>query len=170
MSLLFDSFWRAVAYCVHPRVIALSFGILLTLIQLAWHNLGSTAELKNTPSPMRRPATAPRTTNHGPAVPLPPHVENSVKVKISAPSAAYAQEVSLSAGHARVWRLYQAFFLRQPDQGGFGSDHDSVGMFQQRPPYWGQPAQLIDPRYASAKFYQKLLGNLMTERWEDACE
>jgi murein DD-endopeptidase MepM/ murein hydrolase activator NlpD len=39
---------------------------------------------------------------------------------------------------------------------GVGSDHDSVGMFQQRPS-WGQPAQLLDPRYATGKFYEKLV-------------
>ena len=38
---------------------------------------------------------------------------------ISRPDADFAQEVELSAGHARVWRLYQAFFLRQPDEEGF---------------------------------------------------
>lgn len=37
MSLLFDSFWRAVAYCVHPRVIALSF---LPLILMAVVSFG----------------------------------------------------------------------------------------------------------------------------------
>lgn len=41
--------------------------------------------------------------------------------RISAPSSAFRQQVDVSTGHARVWRLYQAFFLRQPDQGGF--DH-----------------------------------------------
>ena len=35
MGLLFDSFWRAVAYCVHPRVIALSFLPLLIMAALA---------------------------------------------------------------------------------------------------------------------------------------
>lgn len=39
---------------------------------------------------------------------------------------------------------------------GVGRDHDSVGMFQQRPS-WGAPAQLLDPRYSSAKFYEKLM-------------
>ena len=37
MSLLFDSFWRAVAYCVHPRVILLS---LLPLLLIAALSLG----------------------------------------------------------------------------------------------------------------------------------
>lgn len=35
MSLLLDSFWRAVAYCVHPRVIALSFLPLVLMVALS---------------------------------------------------------------------------------------------------------------------------------------
>ncbi|MEL6981380.1 MAG: DUF4214 domain-containing protein, partial [Actinomycetota bacterium] len=38
---------------------------------------------------------------------------------ISTPDGSYSRQVALSTGHARVWRLYQAFFLRQPDSGGF---------------------------------------------------
>ncbi len=41
--------------------------------------------------------------------------------RISGPAPAYAQQVAQSTGHARVWRLYQAFFLRQPEPAGF--DH-----------------------------------------------
>jgi murein DD-endopeptidase MepM/ murein hydrolase activator NlpD len=38
------------------------------------------------------------------------------------------------------------------------NDHDSVGLFQQRPSQgWGTPAELQDPVYASRKFYEKLL-------------
>ncbi len=36
MSLLFDSFWRAVAYCMHPRVIGLSFVPLLLMVGLSF--------------------------------------------------------------------------------------------------------------------------------------
>lgn len=35
MSLLLDSFWRAAAYCVHPRVIALSFLPLVLMVALS---------------------------------------------------------------------------------------------------------------------------------------
>jgi hypothetical protein len=35
MSLFLDSFWRAVAYCLHPRVIALSLLPLLALVAIA---------------------------------------------------------------------------------------------------------------------------------------
>jgi murein DD-endopeptidase MepM/ murein hydrolase activator NlpD len=38
------------------------------------------------------------------------------------------------------------------------NDHDSIGLFQQRPSQgWGTPAQLMDPQYTSRKFYEKLL-------------
>ncbi|MEV1286023.1 M23 family metallopeptidase [Micromonospora sp. NPDC049679] len=41
---------------------------------------------------------------------------------------------------------------------GQRNDHDSVGLFQQRPSQgWGTPAQLRDAAYASRKFYQKLV-------------
>jgi hypothetical protein len=40
---------------------------------------------------------------------------------------------------------------------GGGNDHDSVGLFQQRPSQgWGTEAQILDPRYASAHFYSAL--------------
>lgn len=41
---------------------------------------------------------------------------------------------------------------------GDRNDHDSVGLFQQRPSQgWGTPEQLQDPEYASIKFYKALL-------------
>ncbi|MDI6105005.1 M23 family metallopeptidase [Actinoplanes sp. NEAU-A12] len=40
---------------------------------------------------------------------------------------------------------------------GTRNDHDSLGLFQQRPSTgWGTPAQVRDPVYASTKFYNKL--------------
>ncbi|MEW2385627.1 M23 family metallopeptidase [Micromonospora sp. NPDC047707] len=39
---------------------------------------------------------------------------------------------------------------------GVGSDHDSVGLFQQRAS-WGTVAQRMTPEYAARKFYEKLL-------------
>lgn len=39
-----------------------------------------------------------------------------------------------------------------------GGDRDSVGLFQQRPSQgWGEPAQLLDPVFASDAFYDALL-------------
>jgi hypothetical protein len=39
---------------------------------------------------------------------------------------------------------------------GTGTNYDSVGIFQQRISLWGTPEQLMDPAFASAKFYTKL--------------
>jgi cell wall-associated NlpC family hydrolase len=41
---------------------------------------------------------------------------------------------------------------------GASNDHDSLGLFQQRPSQgWGTPAQILDPTYASTTFYTRLL-------------
>jgi murein DD-endopeptidase MepM/ murein hydrolase activator NlpD len=56
---------------------------------------------------------------------------------------------------------------------GVNNDHDSVGLFQQRPSQgWGTPAQLQDPEYTSRKFYEKLLGvrGWQTKRLTDAAQ
>ncbi|MDH3679736.1 MAG: DUF4214 domain-containing protein [Acidimicrobiia bacterium] len=51
---------------------------------------------------------------------------------IGAPSTDYADEVTASARTARVWRLYQAYFLRQPDRAGLdywlGVNRDGVSL------------------------------------------
>jgi murein DD-endopeptidase MepM/ murein hydrolase activator NlpD len=52
----------------------------------------------------------------------------------------------------------QESWLRNLPHLGARNDHDSVGLFQQRPSQgWGSAAQLMDPEYASRKFYEKLL-------------
>jgi murein DD-endopeptidase MepM/ murein hydrolase activator NlpD len=41
---------------------------------------------------------------------------------------------------------------------GPANDHDSLGLFQQRPSQgWGTPDQILDPAYSSRKFYEHLL-------------
>ena len=43
-------------------------------------------------------------------------------------------------------------------------DEDSLGLFQQRPSQgWGTPAQIMDPAYAAAAFYNRLVG---VPHWE----
>jgi murein DD-endopeptidase MepM/ murein hydrolase activator NlpD len=71
---------------------------------------------------------------------------------------------------ARGWVIAIATALQEsrlnnlPDLGS-RNDHDSVGLFQQRPSMgWGSVAQIMDPAYASTKFYQKLLGIAGWER------
>lgn len=78
---------------------------------------------------------------------------------INAPSAAYAGQTDLSVGHARVWRLYQAFFLRQPDADGFD--------------YWlsvradGATLSDIAFQFASGNEFKNRYGNLSHAQFVD---
>ncbi|SCF29404.1 NlpC/P60 family protein [Micromonospora purpureochromogenes] len=48
--------------------------------------------------------------------------------------------------------------LRNLGHLGADNDHDSLGLFQQRPSQgWGTPEQILDPRYAARKFYEHLV-------------
>ncbi|MGW2625823.1 C40 family peptidase [Micromonospora taraxaci] len=48
--------------------------------------------------------------------------------------------------------------LRNPGHLGADNDHDSLGLFQQRPSQgWGTPEQILEPRYAARKFYERLI-------------
>ncbi|HEU5127564.1 MAG TPA: hypothetical protein VFU12_06195 [Glycomyces sp.] len=67
-------------------------------------------------------------------------------------------------------KLYNAANPSVPESYGYDweveySDHDSVGMFQQRPSMgWGSVAELMDPETSAAKFYGTLEG---VSGWED---
>ncbi|MGH3748549.1 MAG: M23 family metallopeptidase [Micromonosporaceae bacterium] len=62
----------------------------------------------------------------------------------------------------RGWVIAVATALQESSLHNLGhlgprNDHDSLGLFQQRPSQgWGSPKQLTDPQYAATKFYQKL--------------
>ena len=45
--------------------------------------------------------------------------------------------------------------MNRPNQ-GVGYDHDSVGLFQQRP-NWGSPQELMDPKESARRFYRVLV-------------
>jgi murein DD-endopeptidase MepM/ murein hydrolase activator NlpD len=54
--------------------------------------------------------------------------------------------------------------LRNLPHLGADNDHDSLGLFQQRPSHgWGTPEQIMDPTYASTAFYERLL---QVQGWE----
>lgn len=54
--------------------------------------------------------------------------------------------------------------LRNLDHLGDRNDHDSLGLFQQRPSSgWGTPEQIRTPTYAARKFYEKLI---KVEGWQ----
>ena len=58
----------------------------------------------------------------------------------------------------------QESYLRNLGDLGPRNDNDSLGLFQQRPSQgWGTPAQVMDPAYASRKFYEKLV---KVPRWQ----
>ena len=62
----------------------------------------------------------------------------------------------------RAWVIAVATSMQESRLANLGhlgsrNDHDSLGLFQQRPSSgWGTPEQVQDPVYASTKFYQKL--------------
>ncbi len=90
----------------------------------------------------------------GPAAPA-----GATACAIGTPAPAVSAQVQRSAVHARVWRLYQAFFLRQPDDGGFA--------------YWArvhaQGARLTDVAYqfATGPEFVARYGNLDNAQFVD---
>jgi murein DD-endopeptidase MepM/ murein hydrolase activator NlpD len=63
----------------------------------------------------------------------------------------------------RAWVIAVATAMQESrltNLGNLGNrnDHDSLGLFQQRPSSgWGTPKQVTDPVYAATKFYEKLV-------------
>jgi hypothetical protein len=63
----------------------------------------------------------------------------------------------------RAWTIAVATSLQESNLNNIGhlgerNDHDSQGLFQQRPSSgWGTPEQITDPTYAATKFYQHLV-------------
>ena len=68
----------------------------------------------------------------------------------------------------RGWIIAVATALQESNLTNLGdlgdnNDHDSLGLFQQRPSQgWGTPEQIKDPRYAAGKFYERLV---TVENW-----
>jgi hypothetical protein len=65
---------------------------------------------------------------------------------------------------ARAWVIAVATSLQESQLKNIGdlgdaNDHDSLGLFQQRPSSgWGTPQQITDPNYAATAFYKGLVG------------
>jgi len=70
----------------------------------------------------------------------------------------------------RAWVIAVATAMQESNLRNLGhlgkrNDHDSLGLFQQRPSSgWGSPAQVTDPVYAATKFYSKLR---KVKNWDD---
>ncbi|GAA1804077.1 M23 family metallopeptidase [Planosporangium flavigriseum] len=63
----------------------------------------------------------------------------------------------------RGWIIAVATALQESNLNNLGdlgprNDHDSLGLFQQRPSQgWGTPEEIMNPEYSSRKFYEKLI-------------
>lgn len=84
-------------------------------------------------------------------------------VSISADQAAIANTIanvgySMGATQRDVTVAYMAAMAESSMRNLTNAvDHDSLGVFQQRPSQgWGSPAQVTDPAYASRKFFEAL--------------
>ena len=76
-------------------------------------------------------------------------------------AASYKAGLPERAAVVALATAWQESGLRNLDYG----DRDSVGLFQQRPSYgWGTEAQIMDPWYSAAKFYEELV---KFDGWED---
>lgn len=124
---------------------------------------GGTAERSTCPVPSTGPVgrwSAAQTTNAAIIIGVGKSVRMPVRGWIVAVATAM-QESNLrnlandNSAYPDVARISQAL----PHE-GVGRDHDSVGLFQQRPiegdGSWGPVAELMDPRQSAAKFYAAL--------------
>ena len=70
----------------------------------------------------------------------------------------------------RAWTIAVATSLQESNLHNIGhlgarNDHDSLGLFQQRPTSgWGTPEQIQDPHYAATQFYE---GLVEVDGWQD---
>jgi murein DD-endopeptidase MepM/ murein hydrolase activator NlpD len=72
----------------------------------------------------------------------------NVGAKLKLPPRAWVIAVATAMQESRLTNLGNL---------GARNDHDSLGLFQQRPSTgWGKPEQIMDPVYASTKFYERL--------------
>jgi hypothetical protein len=76
------------------------------------------------------------------------------------PKRAFVIAVATSMQECNLYNLASTVLpesYNYPNEGS-GSDHDSVGLFQQRPSSgWGSVAQIMDPGYAATAFYRVLV-------------
>jgi murein DD-endopeptidase MepM/ murein hydrolase activator NlpD len=68
---------------------------------------------------------------------------------------------------ARGWTIATATAMQESNlrNSGVATDHDSLGLFQQRPSQgWGTPEQIMDRDHAASRFYTRLMA---TPGWQD---
>ncbi|WP_433393365.1 hypothetical protein [Micromonospora sp. KLBMP9576] len=116
----------------------------------------ATRAAPRTPAPPPRPRPVAGLT--------PAQLENAriivaVGVELKMPRRALVVAVSTAMQESRLYNLASDVLPesnRYPHQGS-GSDHDSLGLFQQRPSSgWGTVGELMRPAYAARAFYEAL--------------
>jgi hypothetical protein len=136
----------------------------------------ATAEPKATAQPKnaRSKATEPKATRPKATLPVNPppaagltqtqmnHAKTIVQVgkQLKLPERAYVIAVATSMQETHLYNLANAWLPSslQLTNDGTGYDHDSVGLFQQRPASgWGSVPELMDPATSARKFYQALM-------------
>ncbi len=95
----------------------------------------------------------------------PPQMDNARRIveagrAMGLPKRAFVIAIATSMQECNLYNLASTRLpesYQYPNQGS-GSDHDSVGLFQQRPSSgWGTVAQIMDPQYAATAFYRVLV-------------
>ncbi|MBF9127845.1 hypothetical protein I0C86_02360 [Plantactinospora sp. S1510] len=95
------------------------------------------------------------------------HTIVQVGLKMAVPRRGLVVAIATSMQESNLYNLASGVLpesLDLPNQ-GVGYDHDSVGLFQQRPSSgWGTVADLMRPAYAAERFYEALLA---IPGWQD---
>jgi hypothetical protein len=136
-------------------------------------NAGAAPPEAHLPSPV--PSPTPTPTPSGPPVPVAGLIQLQMNnaatiVKVGQNMGLPRQAIIIGMATAmQESNLYNLASTAVPESfnypnEGEGSDHDSVGIFQQRPSAgWGTVADLMRPAYQAEKFFTKL----MTIDWEN---
>jgi hypothetical protein len=140
----------------------------------------SPASISAPPAPNPAPPAAPAADPVAPAAPAPvpsaPTAQELHPVAISGTQQTFtptAEQMSnakaiVDAGKAmglppRAWTIAVSTALQESNLHNIGdlgasNDHDSLGLFQQRPSSgWGSPADVTNPTYAATAFYKGLV-------------
>jgi hypothetical protein len=84
-----------------------------------------------------------------------------VGLQMGLPKRAYVMAVACAMQESNLLNLASTVLPESYSYAhdGDGSDHDSIGLFQQRPSAgWGSIQQIMQPDYAASAFYQRLVG------------
>ncbi len=85
--------------------------------------------------------------------------QSSSECSIGSPNAEFRELVAESTAHAQIWRLYQAFFLRQPDTTGM---QYWIGVANQ-----GNSLEEIAYQFVASEEFQLRYGNISHEQFID---